>query len=249
MCGRFLIKADGKHLARLFDLEAPVDVVPRFDVRPGESVLTIRRAHGGRNRAFGATWGFILERDGKRQTLINARSETAPEKPTFKGPAASGRVIVPADGWYEWFKDGGTKGVPYRVEPQNGLPLAFAGLWRPRRRQVGDFVADEAPDGEVVVMTTAASPGLGWLHDRMPAVVPLENVAAWLDPRVVRADAVRALLADPAEVLAEATRVDGPLAAGPDARVREAETARNSFELEHCSESAAMDLTGRKRAR
>jgi putative SOS response-associated peptidase YedK len=125
--------------------------------------------------------------------MINARLETLTDKPAFRVAVARRRLVVPADGYYEWQSIGGDK-VPYFLhEPGRGL--SFAGLyemWRDPTRPPED------PDRWLwtyAIVTTTAPDALGHLHDRSPVVVPDDLVDAWLDPELTDPDRVRDLLA------------------------------------------------------
>ena len=211
MCGRFVAATPGAALKQLFDLVNEPEVVARYNVAPGQPVLAVRHTEHGKVGA-NVVWGYRLERNGKRTFVINARSETAALLPSFRDDLRARRVIVPADGWYEWKKASeGDRGVPHLVRPLDGKPMGFAGLWRPTERAVVEAPADAVPagpaPGELVILTTPASRALGWLHDRMPGIISLEDADAWLDPRVVSGQAALALLQDPNDLLANAARV------------------------------------------
>jgi len=118
------------------------------------------------------TWGLVpswsKDRTGGAR-MINARAETLLEKPAYKKAALTRRCLVPADGWYEWVRDGKAR-RPYFMTPPDGSPLAFAGLWS----MWGDEVLT------CTIVTTAALGGLARVHDRMPLILPAERWPAWL---------------------------------------------------------------------
>ena len=130
--------------------------------------------------------------------LINARSETVSEKPSFRNAFARRRCLLPADGYYEWQKPpAGTKGPkqPYFIcRPDHGV-LAFAGiyeLWRDRSMPEDDPAAWL---WTAAVITTTAPDELGEIHDRMPMVIDRASWSDWLEPANTDAADVRALLA------------------------------------------------------
>jgi putative SOS response-associated peptidase YedK len=133
--------------------------------------------------------------------MINARSESAAEKPAFRRALASRRCLIPADGWYEWQRGEDHK-QPYYTHYTDGRSLALAGLWeywKPKDDPEGQY-----PDGLVTaaVLTAAAVGPLRQVHDRMPLVLPAEAWDAWLNPDVdAKDDAVAALLVPPSEEL------------------------------------------------
>src|SRR5207237_10933953 len=109
--------------------------------------------------------------------LVNARAESVVEKPAFRHAMKRRRCLFPADGFYEWKEDGGTK-RPYVVRPKASGPIAFAGLWE----------CGIGPNGEgmetAAIITTRANRTLVPIHPRMPVVVTPEAFDFWLDPHV-----------------------------------------------------------------
>lgn len=131
-----------------------------------------------------AKWGLIPSWAKDRKIgarMINARRETVLEKPAFRKAAVKRRALVPADGYYEWEKDGGRKIPTYLSSPSED-PLAFAGLY--------EFWPDPAlpEDHEhkwllsFTIITTAATDALGHIHDRSPLIIPPDLWGDWLDP-------------------------------------------------------------------
>ena len=169
MCGRYTITMDPDLMGRYYGagfLETPR---PVFNASPGQSLPVILDAEPGTIRP--AYWGFFVEFPGRsRRMLINARAETAHRHPTFRDTFRRRRCLVVADGFYEWKATAKGK-QPYRVVPEREGPCTFAGLWQ------------EAEDGPAyVILTTAASPGLSAIHDRMPVMLARDQLARWLDP-------------------------------------------------------------------
>ena len=130
--------------------------------------------------------------------MINARAETVSVKPAFRGAFARRRCLLPADGYYEWYRPGGDAKAakqPYYICRRDGGPLAFAGLyelWRDRA------VPDDHPDAwlwTATIITTSAPDELGRIHDRMPMVIRPDLWADWLDPGNNNTGDVRGLLA------------------------------------------------------
>ncbi len=100
--------------------------------------------------------------------LINARCETLGEKPAFRNALKSRRCIVPISGFYEWQRQGRGK-QPYFVASADGTPLTLAGLW-------------EEWNGLLTftIITVPANEKVAAIHDRMPAILSLEEALAWL---------------------------------------------------------------------
>ena len=139
--------------------------------------------------------------------MINARSETAAEKPAFRRALAARRCLLPADGWYEWQRRAATKDhkaskQPYFTRYADGRSLAMAGLWefwKPGNGAAAELL-EKYPHGLVTatVLTAEAVGPLAQVHDRMPLVLPQEAWAAWLDPDTdAKADEVARWLAPP----------------------------------------------------
>jgi putative SOS response-associated peptidase YedK len=111
-------------------------------------------------------WGF---RGYGRHVVINARSETALIKSTFRCSMLERRCLIPASGYYEWLKSG-TKKTKYRFFQSNS-PIFIAGCWR---------MEPGATLPSFVILTREATQGLVAFHNRMPVIIPRENADSWL---------------------------------------------------------------------
>lgn len=230
MCGRFASYREAQDLADRYDVddvtEAASAVVGSYNLAPTEDVrIVLDRAPSEvrprRREMHAARWGLVPAwaddlKIGNR--LINARLESLASKRAFRASLDRRRCIVPADGYFEWQRQGGRK-VPYYVHADGDEPLALAGLyafWRVPGR------ADDDPDRwllSVTIVTRDAEDDLADLHDRRPVVLAPDAVAAWLDPAPVDADrAVATLLRPPPPLLfhAVSSRVNTPDTDGPD---------------------------------
>jgi putative SOS response-associated peptidase YedK len=173
MCGRFTLTTPPEMLAALFELDDLGDWNdPRYNIAPQTRILTVRRAGRGRT-AQTLLWGVLNPR-GPRP-LINARSETAATSPLFAPAFARARVLVPADGFFEWTTVGGKRLAHYFQQPGGG-PFAFAGL------AVDPPPASGGGEPAAVILTAEASESVRPVHDRMPLIVAREDFDAWLDP-------------------------------------------------------------------
>jgi len=177
MCGRFTLTSTPEALAERFGLDAPPSAAPRFNIAPGQDVLAVRARGDGTRRAEPLRWGLVppWSDPGQGPPLINARSETAPERPAFRDAFRARRCIVPASGFYEW-ADRGDFRQPYWIAPRDGAPLGIAGLWERWTASSGARLESCA------LLTTVANARIADLHDRMPAILAPEHYAAWLDP-------------------------------------------------------------------
>lgn len=225
MCGRYASIKAPADLADEFQAVDATDgaVAVDYNVAPTKSVVAVvarhpRDAEGTPDpdvteRSLRVVrWGLVPSwakdpKSGAR--MINARSESAAEKPAFKRALNARRCLLPADGWYEWQRvpQQGSAGhkQPYYTHYANGASLAMAGLWeywKPKEDPDNLY-----PDGLVTatVLTTAAVGPLTQVHDRMPLILPPSAWDAWLNPDLDGADAaVAALLVPPSADLVAA---------------------------------------------
>ncbi|MGW4895141.1 SOS response-associated peptidase [Kitasatospora sp. NPDC004240] len=214
MCGRFVSTTTPTDVAQLFEAvsRVPDDTfAPSWNVAPTRDVLAVLerldKETGEITRQVRALrWGLVpsWSKDpsgGAR--MINARAETAHEKPSFKRAFAARRCIIPGDGYYEWRQVAAGPDVrkpykqPYFLTPADGTLMAMAGLyefWRDSTR------ADDDPLAWLTtctILTTDATDAAGRVHDRMPLTIPEAHHAAWLDPDHTDPDSLRALLHAP----------------------------------------------------
>jgi putative SOS response-associated peptidase YedK len=216
MCGRFLLMTSGRDIAEHFDLADTPELFPRYNIAPTQPVLAVRAAGAGREGAL-LRWGLVPSwaRDTK-QAPINARAETAADKPTFRHAMRKRRCLIPADGFYEWLALEGRK-QPYCFRQVDGRPFAFAGLWE-------RWEGPEGPVESCAILTTEANELVRPVHDRMPVILPERHWATWLDAglqgagelvpllRPYPADAMRAYPVGP---LVNNPRNDGPECLAP----------------------------------
>lgn len=192
MCGRFTLTVDPAELQENFpDVTFPAQYAPRYNIAPTQPVLAI--PNDGQNKADFFVWGLIpswAKDPTIGNKLINARGETLGEKPSFRGAYKYKRCLIPANGFYEWKSQPGTKvKVPYFIHLKSGLPFAFAGLW------------DEwhSPDGALIrsctIITTEPNSLMATLHNRMPVILQTADYALWLDTKPQMPPALQPLLA------------------------------------------------------
>ena len=167
------------------------DLVPNYNVAPTQDVYAAAQ-HDGRRFLVTCRWGLVPSwaddpKIGAR--MINARAETIEDKPAYRESFQRRRCLIPADGFYEWRRTGGSK-VPHFIPSADGSPLAFAGLWSSwRNRTTGERLRT------CTIVTKAAVPELLALHDRMPAALPKDTWDAWLEP-TTSAGELRAVLGE-----------------------------------------------------
>lgn len=180
MCGRYTLKSPIEVLAKEFGITGPLpEIQPSYNVAPGREVAAVITGEDGGRRLEVLKWGLVpswAKDPGIGYRMINARSETAAEKPSFRKPLKDRRCLILADGFYEWRKMGNGK-QPFHIKMEDEKPFAFAGLWERWER-----------DGEEIrsctILTTEPNDLLRKVHDRMPVILPPEAQATWLDPEI-----------------------------------------------------------------
>lgn len=176
MCGRYLITSPPQALRDLFRFAERPNFPAQYNIAPTQPIPVVRNWEGARQYAL-MRWGLIPSwvKDPKGFTLlINARGETAAEKPAFKNALKRRRCLLPADGFYEWKVDGAHK-RPFALLPRAHHPIAFAGLWETWTGPNGEEVDTAA------IVTTEASPDIRHIHHRMPVVIQPEDFDRWID--------------------------------------------------------------------
>jgi putative SOS response-associated peptidase YedK len=166
MCGRYTLAAGTAELVEAFDVPVPdFEVGPSYNVAPSQQAPVVAQDRHGRRMGL-LSWGLVPGWKGApRKPLINARSESALRRASFREAFERRRCLVPADGFYEWKREGGTK-TPYWIRPTIDGVISFAGIWE------GHTFA---------ILTMAAAPEVAFVHDRMPVVIAEADRAAWLD--------------------------------------------------------------------
>lgn len=180
MCGRFALATDKKILAMLYglDLRADFELRPRYNIAPSQKVLTLRLSpENGEKELTELKWGFVpfwADDPAIGNRMINARAETAAEKPSFRNALKKRRLLVPASGFYEWKSEDGNK-QPFFIYRRDEKPFSFAGLW-----ERWDKGSD--PLESFTILTTEPNSLLSDLHNRMPVIIRAEDYSAWLNP-------------------------------------------------------------------
>ena len=175
MCGRFSLTSNENQLNIAFGLSGgTAPYVPRYNGAPTQQLAVIPNDDPGQLHYY--RWGLIpvwSKEVPKSKPVINARAETLSEKSMFKKIIKSHRCLVPADGFYEWKRNGAK--IPYRFVMKDEKPFAMAGLW------------DEWKDAEgktqrsFTIITTKPNELMKGVHDRMPVILKPEHYALWLD--------------------------------------------------------------------
>ncbi len=178
MCGRFTLTSDMDLLLYRFSaiLMSDLEYMPYYNIAPTQTILgVVKDAENTVLKPF--TWGLIpfWSKDPKVGVkMINARSETIAQKPSFRNLLPNRRCLIPATGFYEWMKVSRAK-QPFYIRPKNDELFSFAGLWD----------SWTAPSGETInsctIITTEANDLIKPIHERMPVIFSPEQEQIWLD--------------------------------------------------------------------
>ena len=181
MCGRFTLKTPVERLSEQFQFPKIIPLKPRYNIAPSQDVVVVRRMPDDRERKLAMLrWGLIPRwvKDPTRGSQpINAKAETAAEKPMFRDAFRRRRCLIPADGFYEWKQEGGRK-QPVYICTKDRQPFAFAGLWEHWEEQEGQFIES------CTILTTEPNDLLAQVHSRMPVILDQNDYDLWLDPDV-----------------------------------------------------------------
>ena len=168
MCGRYTVAKDQTTLSLYFGAEFSKTHRPIFNASPGQHLPVILDVEP--HNIQPAFWGIITDfQDRPRRLLINARSETVDQRPTFRDAVQQRRCLVVADGFYEWQATALGK-QPYRMVLNANEPFAFAGIWQKYQGKPA-----------YVILTTEANTVTRPIHDRMPVILERDKLVPWLD--------------------------------------------------------------------
>ena len=181
MCGRYTLTAPSESLAEMLPgLEITDEISSRYNIAPTQEVAVV--PNNGEKRMEYFRWGLIPSwaKDPKiGNRMINARSETLAEKPSFRTAYKRRRCLVLADGYYEWRREGDRGGkTPYYIRMESEKPFAFAGLWE-SWRQAGEDTSLQS----CTIITCPPNEKLERIHDRMPVILEAEEYDLWLSPK------------------------------------------------------------------
>jgi len=178
MCGRFTLWLQFGDLVKAFpDLIFPEPLPPRYNIAPTQDAAVV--PNDGLKQVQLFRWGllpFWAKDPSIGNRMINARAETAAQKPAYRAAYRRRRCLVLADGFYEWRKEPGSRTkTPMYIRLMSGEPFAFAGLWEVWR-------PDDTPLFTYTIITTEPNALVEPIHNRMPVILPREAYDRWLDP-------------------------------------------------------------------
>lgn len=192
MCGRYTQTQAGDVIAATFNLTTPPSPKPRYNVAPSQPVSAIAQPATEREyRIF--QWGLVpswAKDPAIGNRMINARSETAADKPSFRTAFKRRRCLILADGFYEWKKAAakGAKKQPYYIQMADRALFGMAGLWEIWESGDGSYLES------CTILTTEPNELMQSIHNRMPVIVNPQDYDLWLDPTVQKRDALQPLL-------------------------------------------------------
>lgn len=192
MCGRYTLTADAESIQLAFKLDTVAGwLQPRYNIAPSQQMPVISNRDPGQLSFM--KWGLAPSwaKDPKiGYRMINARSETAAEKPSFRRAFKRRRCLIPADGYFEWAKQGKKKRPMYITHAERDL-FAFAGIWESWKRP------DESWLNTCAILTTRANEKIEPIHHRMTVILEPEDYELWLAPRELSPDEWLPLMAGP----------------------------------------------------
>lgn len=188
MCGRFTLDEPQEDLVERFavtEVEPSVEVRPRWNIAPTQSILVVTASKEGDVRRLSTLrWGLVpwwAKDPAIGNRMVNARAETLAESRAYKAAFDKRRCLIPASGFYEWQKLARSgvkrgKSQPFYAQPAEGGVLALAGLWEIWHGEDGDGLRT------CTIITTEPNAVLSAVHDRMPVILPPDTWSRWLDP-------------------------------------------------------------------
>ena len=178
MCGRIVLFTPPDKLSELFGVSMGIGFKRRYNIAPQTEIETVAHDRASRSRtALPLRWGLVpawAKDETIAKKLVNARAETAAIKPAFRHAIAHNRMLVPADGYYDWQPLNRLK-QPWFIRMKDEAPFAIAGMhetWEHDGRSLATGV----------VLTTSANKLAEHINGRMPVIIAREDRDAWLDP-------------------------------------------------------------------
>jgi len=189
MCGRFVRAVSLEDIAEEFGVDKPdFNLSPSYNVAPSQNIAIIK---SGKKKSLALSkWGLVpswAKDTAIGHKMINARSESVADKPSFKSSFKHHRILVPASGFYEWKREGNIK-TPYYIRLKSKACFGFAGLASYWTSPQGDQICTSC------IITTNANDLIQPVHDRMPVIIRKEDEDMWLDSEEQEKDALLALL-------------------------------------------------------
>lgn len=191
MCGRYYIAEDDmpEEMARIIEeinrKKTPEGMKTSGEIFPSDIVPVLANSRQQDVQPFAMRWGYTFPNS---KPVINARAETAAIKPMFKDGMKQRRCLLPATHYYEWEHRGG-KAIKYAIRPEHSRILYLAGIYHLEKH-------DDVIVPTFTVLTREASPGISFIHDRMPVILPSEIITDWLDSNNDAVEVIQAAMLD-----------------------------------------------------
>ena len=180
MCGRFALATEKHLLEMLYQLELRDDLLPAYNITPSQNIIACRISpEHGKRELVTLKWGLVpfwAEDESIGSRMINARLETAAEKPSYRDAFKKRRLLIPVSGFYEWKSEDGVK-QPFYIKRKDGQLFSLAGLWERWNKRSEPFESCS-------ILTTEPNDLIAKLHNRMPLIISQEFYERWLDPAV-----------------------------------------------------------------
>ena len=177
MCGRYTLTKPLKAIKKHFEpIILNCDHDERYNISPGQNIPIVTATNSQRELKL-MRWGLIpswVKNIKTTKPLINARSETVHQKPSFRHPFHASRCLIPADGFLEWKTEGGKK-FPYFIFLNQKDIFSFAGIWT-------KWCKETSPIHTFSILTTQANTILAPIHERMPVIIKPSDYKTWLEP-------------------------------------------------------------------
>lgn len=214
MCGRFTLTADGQTLQMALGLDTAPDVKPRYNIAPSQPIGVVTNENPQTLDFF--NWGLVpfwADEPKIGYKMINARSETAHEKPSFRAAFEHRRCLIPSDGFYEWqARENQKKKQPMYIFLDEHPVFAFAGLWERWESDDGSEILS------CTILTTQANDKIKGVHHRMPVILQRDDYDTWLqaDDQAVLRGLMRPYPDEPMAYYPVSTQVNKPANETPD---------------------------------
>ena len=194
MCGRFYLTQPRHELEQFFGVKPERDfngeLQPKYNLPPTEQIPGASIDKTGEMRLDLYRWGLIpswADLSNFKATTINARAESVTTKPMYRSAFISRRLLIPADGFYEWDRTNPKAKQPYAFARKDGEPMAFAGLWEGYKHPEGQWIHT------CTILTTANNSDMP-IHNRLPLILERDNWERWLDSELTDQDELEGMI-------------------------------------------------------
>ena len=195
MCGRFALSIPLSKIAEYFEALNRCDLTTSFNIAPTQDVACL--INDGEKKIVTFKWGLVpswAKDPSIGYKMINARSETVAEKPSYRNALKKRRCIIVADGFYEWKHVDKIK-TPYFIHLKDNIPFGFAGLYEHWEDTEGKVI------DSCTIITTDANDLVKSIHNRMPVILDKEQANKWIDMKLDSIEVLPYLTPYPPELM------------------------------------------------